>query len=89
MQAIEKKGNEIPVKENSSRFSVDPKCTNSPVELFIEGANGPIHNFDGVKFRDFVSQDNENNTEALGPDLFIKLDNIRVTVDGYYETDFE
>ena len=89
VQPIDKNGNEIPVKENSSRFSVDPKCTNSPVELLIESANGPIHNLDGVKFKAFVSQDNENNTEALGPDLFIKLDNIRVTVDGYYETDFE
>lgn len=89
VQPIDKNGNEIPVKENSSLFSVEAKCSNSPVELMIEGANGPIHDFDGVKFRAIVSQNNESNTEALGPDLFIKLDNIRVAVDGYYETDFK
>lgn len=85
---VDKQGNVIAVKEESALFSVEAKCTNSPVELTIEGLNGPIHGFDGIKFRAYVSQENENNTEALGPDLFIKLDAIRVTVDGYYETDF-
>ncbi len=85
---VDRQGNVIPVKEESALFSVDPKCTNAPVELTIESVNGTIHGFDGIKFRAYVSQDDINNTEALGPDLFIKLDAIRVTVDGYYETDF-
>ncbi len=84
---IDKNGNVIPTKEESS-LSVEPNSDKTPVTLSLEGANGPIHGFDGVKFKAIVSQDTANNTEALGPDLFIKLDDIRVTVDGYYETDF-
>lgn len=88
VQPIDKNGNIIPVKENSALFSVDAKCQNAPVELFLEGVNGPIHGFDGMSFRAIVSQNEPGNTEALGPDLYIKLDQIRVTVDGFYETDF-
>lgn len=86
MTPIDKNGNEIAVTENSSRFKVDAMSQNQPVELSIEGANGkPIHDFDGIKFKAIVTQDNPANTEALGPDLFIKLNDIKVTVDGYYD----
>ncbi len=87
LQPIDKKGNVIAVKEESS-LSIDPKCNKAPIAISLEGANGPIHGFDGIKFKATVSQNSPQNTEALGPDLLIKLDDIRVTVDGYYETDF-
>lgn len=83
---IDKNGNEIAVTENSSRFKVDAMSQNQPVELSLEGANGkPIRDFDGLKFKAIVTQDDPNNTEALGPDLFIKLTNLKVTVDGYFD----
>lgn len=88
IKPIDKYGNEIAIKEESALFEVPAKGTDHPVELSIQSVNGPIKNFDGLKFRAIVRQDNANNTEALAPDLFIKLSGIRVTVDGYYETDF-
>lgn len=85
---IDKNGNEIEVKENSGFFKVGANAHNEPVVLTIEGKNGrPIKDFDGVKFIATIKQDSEN-TEALGPNLFIDLKDLRVTVDGYYETDF-
>lgn len=87
IQPIDKNGNIIPVKEESSHFSVDAKADKTPINLEIESVGGTIHGFDGIKFHAVVSQDNPQNTEALGPNLTIKLDDIRVTVDGYYETE--
>lgn len=85
---IDKNGNPIAVKENSADFNVVPNSQRQPVSLVIEGANGPIRNLDGIKFRATVYQNN-NSTQPLGPELNIKLDDIRISVDGYYETDFE
>ncbi|MDE6521715.1 MAG: hypothetical protein K2L17_02765 [Muribaculaceae bacterium] len=85
---VDKNGNEIRVKENSGLFSVPAKANNVPVELLIESVNGPIKDFDGVKFRAVVNQDSADNVDALGPDLYINLGDVRVTVDGYYETEF-
>lgn len=84
---VDKNGNEIAVKENKV-FNVPAMSNNEPVELIIEAVNGgTISGFDGVKFKATVKQD-ANNTQALGPNLYIQLDNLRVTVDGYYQTDF-
>lgn len=84
---IDKHGNEIAVKENSGNFEVPAYGENKEVTLSIEGVNGPIKDFDGVRFKATVEQDS-GYTNAIGPDLFIDLDNLSVTVDGYYETDF-
>lgn len=87
---VDKNGNVIPVTEDSGNFQVPPFCTGDQVSLRIQGKNGPIRDFDGIRFRAIISQDSDNslNEEAIGPDLGIELRNIRITVDGYYETDF-
>ena len=85
---IDKNGREIPVKEESGLFSVPAKANNNPVALVIESVGGPIKNLDGVKFRAVVYQNSADNENALGPDLHIVFKDIRVTVNGYYETDF-
>lgn len=84
---VDKNGDQIPVKEDSSKFDVEPNSNNKEVSLTIEGANGPITNFDGVTFRAVITQ-NSGNTEAIGPDQYIELNDLRIAVDGYYETDF-
>lgn len=84
---VDKNGDQIPVKEDSSKFDVEPNSNNKEVYLTIEGANGPITNFDGVTFRAVITQ-NSGNTEAIGPDQYIELNDLRIAVDGYYETDF-
>lgn len=85
---LDKNGNEIKVKENSAKFEIGAKSDNTPVELNIESADGtPITNFDGIKFRAVINQ-NSGNTDAIGPDQYIELKNLRISVDGYYETDF-
>ncbi|MDE6554253.1 MAG: hypothetical protein K2K98_15035 [Muribaculaceae bacterium] len=85
---IDKNGKEIAIKEESGLFEVPAHGQDTPVSLSIESVNGPIRNFDGVKFRAEVRQMSAGNTQAIGPDLHIILNDIRVTVDGYYETDF-
>lgn len=85
---IDKYGNVIAVTEDSGNFEVPAYCTGREVSLRIQGKNGPIRNFDGIRFRAVISQDQQDNTDAIGPDLSIELRNIHVTVDGYYETDF-
>ncbi len=85
---IDKYGKEIPVKEESALFEVQPKAQNAPVALSIQSLNGPITNLNGVRFHAVVMQNDPDNGEALGPNLHIMFNNIRVTVDGYYETDF-
>lgn len=86
---IDAQGNIIPVVE-STGLSVLPNSNNEMVVLEIKAkdAEHPIKGFDGVRFRAIVTQHHEDNTQAIGPDLYIKLSDLRVTVDGYYETDF-
>ena len=48
--------------------------------------NGEIKNLDGVKFTAVV---NPVSTEPMAPEQTITLKNIKVTVNGYYLTDFE
>ena len=84
---VDKNGKEIAIKEDNRYFDVPAMAQNEPIILNIESVNGPIKNFDGVKFIATVRQDGDN-TEAIGPDLNIVLKDLRVTVDGYYETDF-
>lgn len=85
---VDKDGNLIPVTEDSSNFKVSPYSDGEQVSIRIQGANGPIRGLDGVRFRAIISQDDPDNEGALGPDLYIELRNLRATVDGYYETDF-
>lgn len=84
---IDKYGKDIPVKE-PAKLEVTPYASGSEIYLEMEGANGPINNLDGIRFIATIRQDNPSNTEAIGPDQFIMLDDVRATVDGYYETDF-
>ena len=86
LSPLDKNGNVIPVTEQSG-FMVSANCKDEEVTLAIEGANGPIHGFDGIRFRAQVTQDSGDES-ALGPDMFINLEDIRITVDGYYDTDF-
>lgn len=82
---IDKNGNVIAVDEDSSKFKVPANCDGQPVALTVRGKNGAeIHNFDGIKFRAVITQENVN-SNALRPDLHIMLSNLRVTVDGYFE----
>ena len=92
---VDKNGNDIPVKESNADFLVPANAKNEPVRLIITAMDGStITGFDGVRFKATVAQNSPvipgggGDTEALGPDLQIKLDDLHVTVDGYYETDF-
>lgn len=84
---VDKNGNDIVVKEPSP-LKVSAMANGSEISIALEGANGPIHGFDGVRFRAVISQNSNFQGMTLGPDLFIKLTDVRATVDGYYETDF-
>ncbi len=81
---VDKAGNEIGVMEESSNFKVPAMSQNQPVSLAIKGISGPIHGFDGVKFRAVITQDSDN-INPIGPDQYINLSDLRVTVDGYFE----
>lgn len=82
---IDKSGNLIPVDEDSSKFQVPAMSKGQKVELKVKGKNGSVINhFDGIRFRAVITGD-RNNPWGLGPDLIIKLDNLRVNVDGYLE----
>lgn len=86
---LDKYGKAINVNENSGNFEVPAYAENKEVTLVIESKtiNGeviPIREFDGVRFKAVVEQ-NQEFTDAIGPDLFIELKDLRVTVDGYYE----
>ena len=82
---LDKDGNEIAVKEESGFFEISAGGLDQPVSLSIESANGPIRNLDGLKFRAVVMQNDPDNTDAIGPDMHIILDQVRISVDGYYE----
>lgn len=85
---VDKNGNEIAIDENAGKFHVPAMANKEKVELIISAKNGgTITDFDGVRFVATVEQ-NDGNTEAIGPDLFINLSELSVTVDGYYDTDF-
>lgn len=81
---IDKDGNLIPVEEDSSKFQVPAYCNGQEVQLSVRGKNGQVINhFDGIRFRAVITGD--GHTGSLGPNLHIKLDNLQVTVDGYFE----
>lgn len=85
---LDKDGNEIPVDEDSGKFTINP-YGHHDVELTVKGVNGqPIRNLDGIRFRAVIEQNSDSDKTAIGPDLYIELERIRITVDGYYETDF-
>lgn len=82
---IDKNGNLIPVDEDSSKFHVPAMCDGQKVELNVKGKNGAVINhFDGIRFRAVITSD-KNNQWGIGPDLKIRLNNLRVNVDGYLE----
>ncbi len=83
---VDKNGNVIAVEEDSRGFDVPAYANGAPVTLKIAAKNGgTISGFDGVRFKATIAQMHHENTEALGPDQLIKLEDLRVTVDGYYE----
>lgn len=83
---IDRQGKEIQVEDNT--FELEAMSQGEPVNLSIKSINGtPIKDFDGVKVRATVRQDS-GNTQAIGPDLFINLYNLQLTLDGYYDIDF-
>lgn len=85
---VDENGNEIAIDENAGNFYVPAMADNDEVELIISAKKGStIKDFDGVRFVATVEQPGDN-TEAIGPNLFIKLDKLSVTVAGYYDTDF-
>lgn len=85
---VDKNGNEIAIDENAGKFHVPAMADKEKVELIISAKNGgTITDFDGVRFVATVEQ-NDGNTAAIGPNLFINLSELSVTVDGYYDTDF-
>ncbi len=84
---INKFGNEIPIKEDNAYFGVLANDQNTPISLSIEGHSEAIRLLDGIKFKAIVSQNSNGSNEALSPDQYILLKDIRVTVDGYYETE--
>lgn len=82
---IDRDGNLIPVDEDSSKFKVPAMCQGQPVQLTVKARNGGVINhFDGIKFRAVITQESGNG-EALSPDLYISLSDLRITVDGYFE----
>ena len=92
---VDRHGNDIAVIEDNLNFEVPANATKHPVSLKIQAKDGTtIKDFDGMRFRAIIGQhspwypEGDGTTEAIGPDLLIKLDDVRVTVDGYYETDF-
>ena len=57
------------------------------VALEIVGIdNRPFNRIDGINYRAIVAADTDE--KALSPDQTITLSDLRITVDGYYETDF-
>ncbi len=87
VQPIDKNGHEIEVEEVKS-FRVPANCTQELATLELKGKNGkPIKDFDGVIFEAVIEQ-NGSNTEALGPNIELELNDLRITVDGYYEKKF-
>ncbi len=61
--------------------------SNRPIELIVESTpDSPIKDIDSVEYRARILATGDQ--QALSPDQYIRLDDIRVTVDGYYETDF-
>ncbi len=92
---VDKDGKEIAVREDYLHFSVPANAQNEPVSLVIEAKDGStISGFDGVRFFATIGQNSPEgglvggDTNPLGPNLHLKLNDLRVTVDGYYETDF-
>ena len=81
---VDKTGNDIGVTEDSANFKVPAMSQNQPVSLSIKGINGPIHGLDGVRFRAVITQDGSD-AQPIGPEQYIKLSDLRVTVDGYFE----
>lgn len=87
VQPIDKDGNIIDIEE-SAPFKVPANCTNELATLQLKGKNGkPIKDFDGVIFEATIEQ-NDPNAQALGPNIELELKDLRITVDGYYETKF-
>ena len=87
VKPIDKNGDIIEVEEQSS-FIIPAHCVDKEVGLTLKGKGGkPIKDFDGVIFEAVVEQ-KSNDAQALGPNIELDLTNIRITVSGYYETDF-
>ncbi len=71
-------GNEI-----TATCTLNPKADNQDIELKFEG---DIKDLDGIDFKVTLKQEKDG-TSALSPNMNIKLENIKVTVSGNYETE--
>lgn len=88
---IGRDGNVIPVDENSNLFKVNANSDSKDVVLSIKARNdATIKDLDGIRFIATVSQNKDVNgsDNALRPDQIIVLDNLRITVDGFYVKEF-
>lgn len=60
---------------------------NEPISLVVESTpESTITDIDAIQYRARIVSTND--VEPLSPDQFIKLSNLRLTVDGYIQTDF-
>lgn len=70
----------------SNSVNLQPNA-NSPITIIVEStSDSPITDIDAVQYRARIV--GTNDSRPLSPDQYIKLENIKLTVDGYIETDF-
>jgi len=77
---IDKEGNQIDAKVESNTLAA-----NSETDLVIE-LTGEVRHLDGIRFEAVLEADKSG--DALSPEQTLSLENIRVIVSGYYETEF-
>lgn len=71
------KSNSVELKPNAD----------SPITIIVESTpDSPITNIDAVQYRARII--GTNDSRPLSPDQYIQLDNLKLTVDGYIDTDF-
>ena len=76
-------GREMPgVTSTTARLSA--KAADEPVTLVIEG---PITHLDGIRIKANIAT-GEAQTDALSPDMTLRLKNSKITLTGYYEKEF-
>lgn len=79
IKPLDANGNVIKGVEFSSAH-INPNAKNQEVEIHL--VKGEINNLDGISFSAYIKTDGSN---PLAPTQYIKLGDLKVTVDGYYE----
>lgn len=77
-ESAETAGTTIPAMAQGTEFEVVITC--------VDDKGNPLTNLDGIRYAAYVRS--ENSSEALSPEQFIQLDDVRATVSGKYTTDF-